>query len=77
MLNDTKYKNTYMNIEFNVTRKFLVRPNFSTCQILQQSSLLFVYRQGQFGKSICHERVTKSEFKVTYHICFTLDFIRF
>ena len=42
MLNDTKYKNTYMNIEFNVTRKFLVRPNFSTCQILQQSSLLFI-----------------------------------
>ena len=45
MLNDTKYKNTYMNIEFNVTRKFLVRPNFSTCQILQQSSLLFVYQK--------------------------------
>ena len=35
MLNDTRYKNAY---EFNVNRKF--RPNFSTCQILQQPSLL-------------------------------------
>ena len=35
MLNDTRYKNAY---ELNINRKF--RPNFSTCQILQQPSLL-------------------------------------
>ena len=60
MLNDTTYKNTY---EFNVTRKFLVRPNFTAT--IFTFCLPEVYRQGQFGKSICHKQVMKSEFRVT------------